>query len=82
MAALLLTGAQLAEWLERAASAIDKLGDQKLPAMPVEGGFTGQPEQRMAEVSNLQGAVLYLTSEASDHVTGHDLVIDGGYSLW
>jgi hypothetical protein len=27
-----------------------------LPSMPVEGGFTGQPEERGAEVSNLQTA--------------------------
>ena len=27
-----------------------------LPSMPVEGGFTGQPEERVAEVINLQTA--------------------------
>ena len=27
-----------------------------IPAMPVPGGFEGQPEQRLAEVSNLQTA--------------------------
>ena len=40
------------------------------------------PMGRMAEVSDLQGAVVYLASPASDYVTGHDLVIDGGYSAW
>ena len=40
------------------------------------------PMKRMAEVTDLQGAVVYLASEASDYVTGHDLVIDGGYSVW
>jgi NAD(P)-dependent dehydrogenase (short-subunit alcohol dehydrogenase family) len=40
------------------------------------------PMGRMAEVSDLQGAVVYLASAASDFMTGHDLVIDGGYSLW
>jgi NAD(P)-dependent dehydrogenase (short-subunit alcohol dehydrogenase family) len=40
------------------------------------------PLGRMAEVSDLQGAVVYLASAASDFMTGHDLVIDGGYSLW
>jgi NAD(P)-dependent dehydrogenase (short-subunit alcohol dehydrogenase family) len=40
------------------------------------------PMGRMAEVSDLQGAVVYLASAASDYVTGHDLVVDGGYALW
>lgn len=40
------------------------------------------PMGRMAEVTDLQGAVVYLASEASDFMTGHDLVIDGGYCLW
>ena len=40
------------------------------------------PMRRMAEVSDLQGAVVYLASEASDYMTGHDMVIDGGYCTW
>ncbi len=40
------------------------------------------PMKRMAEVTDLQGAVVYLASEASDFMTGQDLVIDGGYSVW
>lgn len=40
------------------------------------------PMRRMAEVSDLQGAVIYLSSEASDYMTGSDLVIDGGYCVW
>jgi NAD(P)-dependent dehydrogenase (short-subunit alcohol dehydrogenase family) len=40
------------------------------------------PQSRMAEVTDLQGAVVYLAAEASDFVTGHDLVIDGGYCVW
>jgi NAD(P)-dependent dehydrogenase (short-subunit alcohol dehydrogenase family) len=37
---------------------------------------------RMAEVDDLVGAVVYLASEASDFMTGHDMVIDGGYLAW
>jgi len=33
-------------------------------------------------VSDLQGAVVYLASEASDYMTGSDIVIDGGYCVW
>ncbi len=40
------------------------------------------PMKKMAEVTDLQGAVVYLASEASDFMTGHDMVIDGGLSLW
>jgi NAD(P)-dependent dehydrogenase (short-subunit alcohol dehydrogenase family) len=38
------------------------------------------PTSRMLEVGDLQGAVVYLACEASDMVTGHDLVVDGGYT--
>jgi len=40
------------------------------------------PMHRMAEVSDLQGAVVYLACEASDYMTGSDMVIDGGYCVW
>lgn len=40
------------------------------------------PMCRMAEVTDLQGGAVYLASAASDFMTGHDLVIDGGYGLW
>jgi NAD(P)-dependent dehydrogenase (short-subunit alcohol dehydrogenase family) len=40
------------------------------------------PLGRMAEVADLQGAVVYLASAASDFMTGHDMVIDGGYCIW
>lgn len=52
-------------------------GQKMLPAWM---GFT--PMERMAEVSDLQGAVVYLASAASDFMTGHDMVIDGGYLAW
>jgi NAD(P)-dependent dehydrogenase (short-subunit alcohol dehydrogenase family) len=40
------------------------------------------PLGRLAEVRDLQGAAVYLASEASDYMTGADLVIDGGYCCW
>jgi sorbose reductase len=39
------------------------------------------PMGRMAEPEELVGAVVYLASEAASYTTGHDLVIDGGYTL-
>ena len=40
------------------------------------------PVGRMAEISDLQGAVVFLAAAASDYITGHDLVIDGGFTCW
>ena len=40
------------------------------------------PMGRLAAVEDLQGAVVYLASPASDYMTGTDLVIDGGYCCW
>lgn len=48
--------------------------------LPVWMGMT--PMGRMAEVTDLQGAVVYLASGVSDYMTGHDMVIDGGYVAW
>jgi len=48
----------------------------------VSGWLKDIPLVRLGEVEDLQGAVVYLSSEASDYVTGHDLIIDGGFTLW
>ena len=40
------------------------------------------PAGRLGEVTDLQGAVVFLASEVSDFMTGSDLVIDGGYCAW
>ena len=40
------------------------------------------PMHRMAEVTDLQGAAVYLASEVSDYMSGSDLIIDGGYCVW
>lgn len=60
------------------------------------GGFErGQPSQFIRDYSDrtplgrmgrdgidLKGAILFLCSPASDYVTGHNLVVDGGFSIW
>jgi NAD(P)-dependent dehydrogenase (short-subunit alcohol dehydrogenase family) len=40
------------------------------------------PMKRMALPEDLQGAVVYLASPASDFATGTDIIIDGGYCCW
>jgi NAD(P)-dependent dehydrogenase (short-subunit alcohol dehydrogenase family) len=53
------------------------VGQTMLPAWM---GMT--PMGVMAEVTDLQGAVVYLAAPASDYMTGNDLIIDGGYCAW
>ncbi|XP_042303387.1 uncharacterized protein LOC121920321 [Sceloporus undulatus] len=48
----------------------------------VQRWLTDIPAGRLAQVTDLQAAVVYLASEASDYMTGHNLVIEGGQSLW
>jgi len=40
------------------------------------------PIHCVGAVTDLRGAVVYLASEASDFMTGNDLIIDGGYCVW
>ena len=53
----------------------------KQPATFVKKYCRKTPLGRMALPKDIAGAVIYLSSNASGYVTGHNLVIDGGWSI-
>jgi gluconate 5-dehydrogenase len=48
----------------------------------VERCRLNNPLQRTGQAEDLKGAVALLCSRASDWITGHNLMVDGGWSIW
>ena len=44
--------------------------------------LTQIPLGRLGEVDDLQAGIVYLAGGTSDYMTGHNLVIEGGQTLW
>ena len=65
-----------------------------MPSISPGGVLRGQPEpfvrryvertplRRMAHEQDLLGSVAYLASDLSAYVTGHNLIVDGGWTAW
>ena len=61
--------------MQAAATGSDVPGGVEVSSSRVPLGRIGYPE-------DIANCVLYLASEASDFTTGHDITIDGGYTVW
>ena len=80
---------QLARWLSTAMAP-----EVRVNALSPGGVFRNQdpdfvrrfeertPLGRMATEDDLVGPVLFLASDLSRYVTGHHLIVDGGFSVW
>ena len=86
-----LTRTLAAEWADRGVrvncispgiirTALIEQSDELRPLM--EEWLTQIPQGRLGEVTDLQAAIVYLAGEGSDYMTGHNLVIEGGQTLW
>lgn len=80
---------QLSRWLSTVLAP-----DIRVNSITLGGVYRGQQEafcskyinktplKRMAVEEDIKGAAVYLASDMSSFVTGHNLVVDGGWSIW
>ena len=84
-----LTRVCAAEWAARGVRVNSISPGHTLTPMTAHAGdetrnawLANTPMGRLGVPTDYQGAVVFLASDASAYATGHDLVVDGGYTLW
>jgi NAD(P)-dependent dehydrogenase (short-subunit alcohol dehydrogenase family) len=60
---------------------VDLMGEERMSHFRREG-FAGVPLKRLASVDDIAEAFLYLASDAASYVTGHNLIVDGGLTVY
>ena len=56
--------------------------NDKIPEFMVKRISSLNPMNRMANIDEYKGAIVFLCSDASSYMTGENLVIDGGKTTW
>ncbi len=56
----------------------------KVPALDAQKSIWKSltPQQRLGGVQELNGLCVFLASDSSAFMTGSNIIIDGGYSVW
>lgn len=54
----------------------------KQPAIFVERYCQRIPQRRMAKAEDIVGSLIFLVSDASEYITGQNIMVDGGLSVW
>jgi len=85
-----MTKSLAAEWADRGVNVnsispgyVDTALNRTEALTPIRDQWIREtPSKRLADVQDLVGAIIYLSSPLSDYAVGLDMIIDGGFTLW